>query len=355
MKDIMKSKYRIIALLCLSFFITIDLTGTNRIAAEQHTVWKFAVIGDTQGDNSEQKNSSCINDQILNSSAADIAAERPDIVLVSGDLVNGWFRNGGTGFALQYANWKKAMKPVFSTGIKVFAVRGNHDSGPERVVLPPLPSHFEPLPGSLALLEKEYKNAVIGKYIPINGPEKEKGLTYSFVHKNACIIGLDQYAGEQHKVSQEWLDQQLSKNTQNHLFIFGHEPAFEAGHRDNLSFYPEQRNRFWDSIGKAGGKIYFCGHDHFYNRALIYDSNGNPVWQIIGAPAGGKLRKWSGTYKESGRVKCEYYNSDYHGYILVTVDGTKVKVEWRALTDASTNKWQVLDTFTCSAGLVPAQ
>lgn len=242
------------------------------------------------------------------------------------------------------------MNPVLNMGIKVFPVRGNHDSGPERIVLPPLPSQFEPPPGSLALLEKEYTKAVVGNYIPINGPEKEKGFTYSFVHKNACIIGLDEFTGGQHKINQQWLDRQLSENKQIHLFVFAHEPAFEADHRDNLSFYPEDRNRFWDSIGKAGGRLYFCGHDHFYNRAMIKDSKGNPVWQIIAGTGGGRLRKWSGTYKESGRVKGEYHNNDLHGYILVTVDGTKVKVEWRALADVSSSTWQVLDAFICSAG-----
>jgi hypothetical protein len=343
----MTLKHRIILVLfSLSFFIAGSYSNTNNPPVEPCKIWKFAVISDTQGDNREQNNKSCINAEILNPIAADIAAAKPDLVLVSGDLVNGWFRNGGTDYAAQYASWKKAMNPVFRIGIKVFAVRGNHDSGPERLVLPPLPSHLEPPSGSLVLLEKEFKSAIIQSYTPMNGPDDEKGLTYSIVYKNARIIGLDQFTGGQHRINQEWLDRQLSGNRQIHLFIFGHEPAFEADHRDNLSYYPEKRNFLWDSIGKAGGRIYFCGHDHFYNRALIKDSNDNPVWQIISGTGGGRLRKWSGTYKENTRVKCEYYNNENHGYILVTVDGPKVKVEWRALVDVSACKWQVLDTFT---------
>lgn len=346
-------KYRVILiLLCILLLIAGAYSSMNNSAPERHAIWKFAVISDTQGDNRDKNIKSCINDEILNSIAADIAVEKPDIVLVSGDLVNGWFRNGGTDYASQYTNWKKAMKPVFNMGIKVFAVRGNHDSGPERLVLPPLPKHLEPQSGSLAMLEKAFRNAVIGPSIPLNGPENEKGITYCIIHKNACIIGLDQYAGGQHEINQKWLERQLSNNTRIHLFVFGHEPAFETNHKDNLSFYPLKRDRFWDSIGKAGGRIYFCGHDHFYNRSLIKDSMGNPVWQIIGGTGGGRLRQWSGSYKESKRVMGEYHNDDFHGYILVTVDGQKVTVEWKALVNASANKWHIYDAYSYSVSSV---
>ncbi len=345
----MKNRRRIfIGLLLLSLLIAFGCGDAHSAAAEVSAIWKFAVISDTQGDNSEKDNKTCINDEILGSIAADIVSEKPELVLVAGDLVNGWFRNGGTDFATQYANWKRAMKPVYGAGIKIYAVRGNHDSGPERLALPPLPAHLEPEPGSLIMQEREYKKAMIESYTPQNGPEKEKGLSYSFVFKNACFVALDQYATGQHAINQEWFDRQLSNHTRTHLFVFGHEPAFEANHRDNLSFYPERRDRFWNGIGKAGGRIYFCGHDHFYNRALIADHSGNPVRQIIAGTGGGRLRKWSGSYKESKRVKGEYHNSDFHGYILVTIDGPKVKIEWRALVDASIREWRVLDTFSYS-------
>lgn len=340
----MKIKYSsILILLCVSFLIC---PRCGRGDAGRVPLWRFAVISDTQGDRRDGKNKSCINDEVLNRIASDIVRERPDLVLVSGDLVNGWLHNRGTGYESQYAGWKKAMKPVFEAGIMVFAVRGNHDSGPERIVLPPLPPHLEPPPGSLALLEKEFRSAVIRPYTPMNGPEGENGLTYSFVHKNAFIIGLDQFSGRQHRVNQEWLERQLQANKQVHLFVFGHEPAFEADHRDNLSFFREARDRFWESIGKAGARIYFCGHDHFYNRALVGNDGVNPMWQVIGGTGGGRLRTWSGIYKESKRVQCEYHNGDYHGYILVTVDGTEVTVIWKALVNPPADEWRVYDRFT---------
>jgi len=337
-------------LLCLSLLIAFTYGNSHGVAVENSSAWRFAVISDTQGDGVVQENARCVNKRILGIIAADIVSEKPELVLAAGDMVNGWFRNGNTDYAAQYANWKRAMRPVYAAGIMIYAVRGNHDSGPARLALPPLPAQLEPAPGSLAVLEREYLKAMIEPHIPMNGPDGEKGLTYVQNHKDACFIALDQYSNGQHKVNQEWLDRELSNHAEPHLFVFGHEPAFEANHKDNLSFYPERRDRFWDGIGKAGARLYFCGHDHFYNRALIADRNGNPIRQIIAGTGGGRLKKWSGRYKERQRVSGEYHNERHHGYVLVTVDGPRVRLEWRAIVDVAGPQWRVLDTFSYTIG-----
>jgi len=339
-------------LLLISLIITetsVPVYGKSA-AVRKYAPWQFAVISDTQNNSRKDSNKHCVNEEILELIAEDIADIKPDFLLVSGDLVNGWLRNGGTSYSGQYKKWKEIMNPVFRKKIKVYAVRGNHDSGPERLALRPLPKHLEPGKKSLLKLKRSFKRANIRKHIPWNGPRKEKGLTYSFIHKNARIIGLDQYTNGQHKINQAWMNRQVSKKKKTHLFVFGHEPAFATDYMDNLSFYKKKRDQFWNSIGKGEGKVYFCGHDHFYNRSLIKDSRGNEIWQIIGGTGGGKLQKWHGRYKESRRVMCEYHNSDHYGYILVTVDGVEATIEWRALVDISDEEWEVLDSFTYSAG-----
>jgi hypothetical protein len=334
----------ILAPLILAFLL---ICGASWAFQEHPAPWSFAVISDTQGNNSIKNSKSCINKTVVQAIAGDIVRENPDFVLVAGDLVNGWFRNGGTDYATQYANWKEAMRPVYKAGIRVYPIRGNHDSGPERLALPPLPSHLEPPPGTPILLKKAFKDAFPETYIPKNGPVDEKGLTYSFVHKNVFVVGLDQYTGGQHKINQKWLDMQLAGNKAPHIFIYGHEPAFETDHKDNLAFYPGDRDLFWNSIGRAGGRIYFCGHDHFYNRALISDNYGNQIQQIIAGTGGGRLRRWSGAYKDEQRVQGEYHNGDHHGYILVTVEGMKVTVAWRAIVqENNTTSWRILDSIS---------
>lgn len=309
--------------------------------------WKFAVISDTQGEKSTMAFYPGINEPIIRAIARDIAAERPDFVLVAGDLVNGWIWNNNTSFATQYANWRSAMEPVYSAGIHVFPIRGNHDVGPERVVLPPLPARLEPAPGALALLEKTFKESFKEPYIPLNGPKGEEGFTFSFSHKNAFIVGLDVCGSRQHKVDQGWLNRQLAGNRNPHVFVYAHEPAFQVRHRDCLAFYKEDRDTFWDTLGKNGSRVYFCGHDHLYNRAVIADLAGNEIRQIVVGTGGGRLVQWSGTYGENTRIKGEYSNSGYHGYILVTIDGLKATVVWKALVmQGKENTWRVLDSFS---------
>ncbi|MDR0842702.1 MAG: metallophosphoesterase [Acidobacteriota bacterium] len=318
---------------------------SSTVSAEQFATWRFAVFSDTQGNPGV---GTVVNERVTQTMAEDALREKADFVLVSGDLVSGWFRNGGVGFTEQYAIWKKAMEPVLQNGIRIFPVRGNHDHGPERMVLPPLPAQHEPAPGDLERLETAYRAAVdaVNKDLPQNGPAGEKGLSYSFGHKNALIVGLDEYAQHEHLVSQEWLDAQLATAAGRHVFVYGHEPAFETIHRDNLAAFPEARDRFWDSLGAAGARTYFCGHDHIYNRGLIADSKGREIHQVISGTGGGSLKTWPGTYPDK-RVRGEHHDEKHHGYLLVTVEGSKATVAWKALVarDDKTTSLEVLDSF----------
>ena len=127
----MKRIHRIItSLLCLSLLISFIYGNSHDAAVENSPAWRFAVTSDTQGDGVVQENARCVNKRILGVIAADIVSERPELMLVTGDLVNGWFRNGGTDYATQYANWKRVMRPMYAAGIRIYAVRGNHDGGP---------------------------------------------------------------------------------------------------------------------------------------------------------------------------------------------------------------------------------
>ena len=335
--------------------------------------WKFAVVADTQGGNRKQEIKSSINETVLKEIVHDITAERPDFVLIAGDLVSGWIQSGSKDFKAQYAAWKTAMKPVYNAGIRVFPVRGNHDVGPERVVLPPLPAHLEPLPGADALLEQAYREAIAEFYIPDNGPDGEKGLTFSFMHKNVFVVGLDVCGNPQHKVNLKWLDNEfamldktrkkLSDNSKAgsaeissvrqddkrlHVFVYAHEPAYQVRHRDCLAVYKEDRNAFWDLMGKAKTRVYFCGHDHLYNRAVVADSAGNEIRQIVVGTGGGRLVQWSGVYEEAKRVKGEHSVSGYHGYVLVTIEGNKATLIWKAMIPQEDGgiRWQELDSFS---------
>lgn len=320
----------------------------NHSTLNCHTPWKFALISDTQGANRPgTEHRAYINEPIVQAIALDIAKEKPDFVLVAGDLISGWSNGTGTDYVAQYKKWRSVMEPVYRSNIPVFPIRGNHDVGPERVALPPLPARMEPQPGALDMLEQAFKDAFNDSYIPWSGTEDREKFNFSFSHKNAFIVGLDVCGKHQHKVDQDWLNKQISGNRKPHIFVFAHEPAFQVRHKDCLAYYKEERDLFWDTLGKAGGRVFFCGHDHLYNRAAIKDSAGNQIRQIVAGTGGGRHTKWPGTYTERSRVKGEYNNSDHHGYIIVVVDGQQTTIMWKALVnEESGHSWIIPDTFS---------
>lgn len=165
--------------------------------------------------------------------------------------------------------------------------------------------------------------------LPGNGPENEVGFTYSVEVQNALIIGLDQYiGGHVHEVNQDWLDAQLAANTQPHIFVFGHEPAFQVQHDDCMDSSAAARNTFWSSLDYAGVRTYFCGHDHFYNRAEVVQAGreSRSLYQYVVGGGGAPLAEWTGSYGGSNGdyiLESRNYVSEY-GYLLVEVDQLKV-------------------------------
>ena len=268
--------------------------------------WRFVIVGDSRGGDNG------INAAILSEIAAEIIAQDAEFVLFPGDLVTGHASQAD--LQSQLMTWRDTMQPVYDANIAVYPVRGNHDLG-------------KPITGTA------WKNVFSGDYaLPANGPENEIGLTYSVSHKNVFILALDQYVSP-HRVNQFWIDARLATNTKPHIFAFGHEPAFKVKHKDCLDDYPAERDAFWTSLKNAGCKVYACGHDHFYDHAVVEDGDGNPnnnISQYLVGTAGAPIYKWSPPYNgnnTSYTVK-QRRHAEKHGYVLVEVSGSDVKLTW---------------------------
>ena len=323
------------------------LNGCSGNEAQQPK-WTYAVYCDTRGDNDATNlTKSGVNEAVVNSVAKDMVKEGAELVIFPGDLVNGWF-NISTPYADQFATWRKAMAPVYDAGIKVYPVRGNHEDGsstPPYLFPWPPGSGAEPTLLPDAGLKAAYLTAVSDPWIPANGPAGEAGLTYSFVYKNAFFVGLDQYVNPL-RVNQAWLNTQLTQNKQPHTFVYGHTPAFRVGHTDSLAYYPEDRDLFWNSLGNAGVRMYFSGHDHFYNRAHIKDQAGHTIYQVLTGAGGAPFNTWVPPYAEGDKVVGDYHQEGKNGYVLVTVDGSRVTMRWKSLSTANGQEvWTVEDTL----------
>ena len=315
-------KHRLMTLLPVFATLIIIFLTTGFVHAAEHS-WRFIVTGDSRS--SGEHNG--VNVPILTEIANEIVKRDVDFVLLSGDLVVG--SREQEEIQSQLTTWMDVMKPVYDAGIGVYPIRGNHDTG-----------------GTTTSAESTaWNNIFTGAFaLPGNGPENEKNLTYSFTHKNALIIGLEQYGIERHTINQKWFEEQLSENTKPHIFVYGHAPAFEVHHKDCLDDHPEKRDEFAAALEKAGGRLYFAGHDHFYDHAAANNDfyPDNDIHQFIVGTAGAPLRdKNVDTPYPGQNTSYTLTNLKYaskFGYLIVAINGLEVTTIWMERTEAGKYK-----------------
>ncbi len=256
-----------------------------------------------------------VNTLIISKIARDIADNNCRFVLLTGDLIP---EKGD--IQSQYAIWRNAMAPVVEAGIPIYPVRGRQDAvhDPDGTVWRKIFPH-----------------------LPTNGPAGEIGLTYSFMFNNAFCVALDQYV-RPHRINQAWLNAQFQANTQPHIFVLGHEPAFRVSRADCLAVNTAERDIFWTSLRRVGARLYFCGRDHLYNDAVISEGARPPIFQIVIGTGGAPLEHWNGKYFEA-HVKMQAGNTSLFGYNMVTVEERAVIVEWKALLPQ--DEWKALDSL----------
>ncbi len=316
----------------LNILILGGIVAASSVRAE--TRWRFAMTCDSRGVVTG------VNEPVLSELAREIAQRGVDFLVYPGDLVYG-ARIPPELFESYLWDWVRAVQPVYEAGIPVYVCRGNHEVGDMWDALPD--DHPDPLDNyGLRWLRVFGNPAYPELLLPDKGPPGEEHMTYAVAHKNALLVVLDQYAGADyglaHSVNQAWLDSELERNTTPHVFVFGHEPAFRTFHPDCLDAHPAQRDVFWNSLRRAGVRAYFCGHDHYYDRAVVDDGDGDPgndIHQLIAATAGAPFYTWSPPYDgNNGDFTPEQVcHVERYGYILVDVDGLDATLTWMERRD----------------------
>ena len=133
-----------------------------------------------------------------------------------------------------------------------------------------------------------------------SGPFGCPTTTFSFDYENAHFTILNVYCDSDGDTVTEgdipdhlynWIANDLATTSQEHIFVFGHEPAYpqadtdnnrERHMKDSLNAVKSNRDRFWNLLNEAGALAYFCGHTHNYSAIKI----GN-VWQLDSGHARG--------------------------------------------------------------------
>ncbi len=312
----------------------------------QSSRWSFIVFGDTRD---ATRNTQTGISPLLGRLAEAIAAEKPALVIHIGDLANGFYTRGDSPvhgkYGQMFENWKAAVKPIYDfdrgRGIPLYVVRGNHEDGE-------------------LITNKRLKAAYlqsIAPFMPQNGPEKEKGLTYSFTYRRASFFALDEYSIKElgllsGLVDQPWLNKAMSLHRAPFMFVFGHVPAYkvanwERGPFPDLYDFPGHRDAFWKSLKDAGVSMYFCGHVHFYCRVtkdniqqvLIGNGGANPVSFNPKIVDPSVTLNYPTTSMKRSEVKA--------GYVLFTVDESARTIDAvQKYWNESTDTWERGDAFT---------
>jgi hypothetical protein len=302
---------RIALLLLISMFVSRILAVLRRIflslllflmgteTSVHAAPWQFIVFSDTQAPDWTNQ----LNNVIMGELAQAITNERPAFVLFGGDMVNSPLK--GTTEA-----WMEMMAPVYDAGIPVFPAIGNHDAD--------------------AVFEI---NRLLGPGLPDNGPEGEIDQTYFVTHENSLVLVLNSFSYTNRlKVNQRWVDAVLATNTQTHVFAISHAPAFRVLHTDCLAAYPRERNDFWASLRRANCRMYFAGHDHFYDHARIDDQDGDPdddIHQYILGTGGAAFYNDAPYHGDNGPYNpLRVLHEQQYGYLRVEVDGLRVSATW---------------------------
>ena len=314
--------------------------------------WSFAVVGDQRDANGAVG----INAPVVQAMAQDIAQHRGvSLVLCGGYRIHGAVEPTGAPCRPCHENWRNAMALILDIS---YPVRGNHETYGEKST-PYYPYYWD------ICIAK-----VLSRQIPQNGPDEEKGMTFSFSNQNAFFIGVDEFMPDyEYRLNQNWLDQQLAANILPHVFVYGHLPAVAVTEDlSSMAYYPLSRDAFWKSLGDGGCQVYLCGHSHLYNRATVTVTNVNgkttPITQLVVGGVGGPLEGWDGDYytyqphagqphpppPEAVTATLGNHLEWQYGYAVVTVNGNQVSITYYAGLPANAvpTSWVAYETTSYS-------
>ncbi len=307
------------------FASALEKTDKTAVSKDKFT---FICLADSR---SEKEDDIGVNIPVLSKIAAHCAKIAPAFAIYPGDMVYG--ANDFERFKKQMANFVEVIKPL-SIVCKIYYTLGNHEL-----------RSFDHLGHVIKLLDIPKMEA--GRY---------SGQVYYFTHMNSCFIAVATsfYDGEDNLISDEqlaWIKTVLEKHKNyEHIFVYGHAPAFPYGPHmmDSLDAYPENRNKFWRLLREYDVDAYFCGHEHLYQTRLI-----NGVYQIMTGTCGAPIKKgYGGEFFHFAKldingleVVMNVYDEDNNLRDTLTYKKSKAHPDYKAIDLAGAEKQLPPDAY----------
>lgn len=285
-----------IRLLTIIFLINLQLFAQG---------FKFIAMSDSRGINNG------VNDTVLTAIVDHIVENQRDVkfIVFAGDMVDGSKTNPEQTYK-DLLHWKDVMSPIYKNPNmiwpKIWPVVGNHEI-----------QHRKDEDNFRKVFPNVYRN----------GPDDEKGLSYSFDYENAhfTIVNTDRwYYGDPldttddrrdwHYIKHlDWLENDLkSARDRNidHIFIASHDMIYPVGGhlRDGLpnlgrnfqfpmdstqTWFMNRRQKVIDILKKYKVEAHICGHEHLYGRQEV-----NGIFEVIAGSSGAPLYNFNPVYRE---------------------------------------------------------
>jgi 3',5'-cyclic-AMP phosphodiesterase len=219
-----------------------------------------------------------------------LKADNPQAIILVGDIIN-----AGTSAPVVREQWNNVNQAIAElTPGTILPTVGNHETNGIAGVLPYFNEAFPALPA--------------------NGPEKYRGLTYSYDAGSVHFVSLtSEHPSQFHYIGDQldWLEKDLKANQQPYTFVFSHDPAFPVGPHtgSSLDAYPKDRDKLWKLMQTYKVSAFICGHEHLYNRS----QQGGLTQLVIGTSGSAIYGGYGG----------EFY---HYGVFQVAQEGVAVKI-----------------------------
>jgi len=201
-----------------------------------------------------------------------VKSERPDFVVVPGDLVMGeWHgdktRPGIPGiehFAKRYYSaWKARLK---AHGLTWYAALGDHELGDNAW-------HYTQALEYVAAYKRAFREHLS---MPLNGPAHLKGTAFYWQHKNVLFISVDVFEiGQSNQgairtgVTGEqlaWMERVIAEHPQvDHIIVMGHAPCLGPVRQwssSGLMIIGGRESAFWQTMKRHQVALYLAGEVH---------------------------------------------------------------------------------------------
>ena len=242
-------------------------------------------------------------DMIMGYGNADVPADVSTVdAIVKSDLVQ---------FYKQYAFWRGMVADLMETGTYVVPVPGNHEvqckaCGKKAQLVNE--NAWRANMGDL-ILDDTRMTAILGEPATAENVSDNAGLdglttnqsqlsySFDFHGSHFAVINTDPVGYDSH-APLVWLNADLAaaqaRGVQ-HVFVFGHKPAFTyyyganaavppalplPGKPAGLDNDPASRDAFWKIIEQYDA-TYFCGHEHIYHVSQPWQAQGGKAYQVL--------------------------------------------------------------------------